>query len=294
MSELAEDIANIIDHITAEQLGELLALIEQHQHNEHAIPAAPPLPAYAVPAAPAMPPVTLAAVRTARMRPRPIYIATQSSEEQDIRSASAPTSPTANTASSEPAIGRKVENTPKAANSCGICYSDDSGVQLYICPNIHYFCFDCMRQYVAGKLAEHHTRITCPAPDCTCVLTDDDLRGMLLAETYTQLKRLETQNSNKHIRECPSCRTLVQGNPRRPDMQCTSAECGQAFCYYHELAHVGSKCTAKGPSVWQSVGTALWTAAHTRKCPACKHHIEKNGGCNHMTCRCGHEICTYD
>jgi hypothetical protein len=26
-------------------------------------------------------------------------------------------------------------------------------------------------------------------------------------------------------------------------------------------------------------------------CPQCKVRIEKNGGCNHMTCRCGHEFC---
>jgi ariadne-1 len=30
---------------------------------------------------------------------------------------------------------------------------------------------------------------------------------------------------------------------------------------------------------------------NTRKCPKCHRFIEKNGGCNHMTCLCSHEIC---
>jgi hypothetical protein len=28
----------------------------------------------------------------------------------------------------------------------------------------------------------------------------------------------------------------------------------------------------------------------TKACPRCKEHIEKNGGCDHMTCRCGYEF----
>jgi len=27
-----------------------------------------------------------------------------------------------------------------------------------------------------------------------------------------------------------------------------------------------------------------------KRCPACNEHIEKNGGCDHMTCRCKHEF----
>lgn len=39
-----------------------------------------------------------------------------------------------------------------------------------------------------------------------------------------------------------------------------------------------------------------WLTINTKKCPDCHKHIEKNQGCNHMTCRreaggCGYEFC---
>ena len=38
--------------------------------------------------------------------------------------------------------------------------------------------------------------------------------------------------------------------------------------------------------------TANWISANTKECPKCNSTIEKNGGCNHMTCRkCKHEFC---
>lgn len=31
--------------------------------------------------------------------------------------------------------------------------------------------------------------------------------------------------------------------------------------------------------------------AHMKQCPSCKFWVEKNKGCDHMTCRCGYEFC---
>lgn len=38
--------------------------------------------------------------------------------------------------------------------------------------------------------------------------------------------------------------------------------------------------------------TASWISKHTKDCPKCQSPIEKNGGCNHMTCKkCLYEFC---
>lgn len=40
------------------------------------------------------------------------------------------------------------------------------------------------------------------------------------------------------------------------------------------------------------VATALWVQANTKKCPKCKTPIEKDEGCNHMTCKkCRYDFC---
>ena len=38
--------------------------------------------------------------------------------------------------------------------------------------------------------------------------------------------------------------------------------------------------------------TSNWISSNTKECPKCQSTIEKNGGCNHMTCRkCRNEFC---
>lgn len=40
------------------------------------------------------------------------------------------------------------------------------------------------------------------------------------------------------------------------------------------------------------VQSDLWVCSKTKKCPNCLKDIEKNGGCNHMTCKmCSHQFC---
>src|SRR3546814_401309 len=42
----------------------------------------------------------------------------------------------------------------------------------------------------------------------------------------------------------------------------------------------------------QDIADALWISANTKRCPKCTTPIEKNEGCNHMTCRkCRYEFC---
>ena len=33
--------------------------------------------------------------------------------------------------------------------------------------------------------------------------------------------------------------------------------------------------------------TRNWMTANTKPCPKCSKLVEKNGGCNHVTCKCG-------
>jgi len=40
------------------------------------------------------------------------------------------------------------------------------------------------------------------------------------------------------------------------------------------------------------IASQIWISNNTKDCPGCKAHIQKNEGCNHMTCKtCRHEFC---
>ena len=40
-------------------------------------------------------------------------------------------------------------------------------------------------------------------------------------------------------------------------------------------------------------GTGQWMQAHTKRCRKCHARVEKNGGCNWISCRCGHQFCYF-
>ena len=64
--------------------------------------------------------------------------------------------------------------------------------------------------------------------------------------------------------------------------------CGEephAPCPCKELATWNEKCRNESE-------TANWILANTKSCPKCVSRIEKNQGCNHMTCtQCRHHFC---
>ena len=47
-----------------------------------------------------------------------------------------------------------------------------------------------------------------------------------------------------------------------------------------------------GAAVFERLESEAWLSEHTHKCPRCRANIQKNGGCNHMTCvHCKYEFC---
>jgi ariadne-1 len=78
-----------------------------------------------------------------------------------------------------------------------------------------------------------------------------------------------------------------------PTVQC---HCKHSFCFGCTLAdHQPPPCSLV--KKWlkkceDDSETSNWISANTKEGPKCNSTIEKNGGCNHMTCRkCKHEFC---
>ncbi|OWB54911.1 hypothetical protein B5S28_g772 [[Candida] boidinii] len=110
----------------------------------------------------------------------------------------------------------------------------------------------------------------CPAKDCDSLI-------QLLGFDSDEISTVEDYTNRKYI----------------PIVQCSN---GHRFCFSClKDDHAPSPCVIV--SNWikkckDDSETSHWITLNTRECPKCHNSIEKDGGCNHMTCQsCGHEFC---
>jgi len=164
----------------------------------------------------------------------------------------------------------------------------------------HSFCNDCWSSYLKIKITEGEVaRINCQALNCKYTVPDKIVQKLVDKELYEKYIRFVTKTfveDNAHITWCPAPRC---GNAITADMvhgTTVKCRCGFSFCFScHHEAHAPASC--EQVKLWlkkcnDDSETGHWLGANTRDCPRCTVLVEKNGGCNHMTCRqCTHEWC---
>ncbi|KAI9669153.1 MAG: hypothetical protein M1829_005154 [Trizodia sp. TS-e1964] len=191
--------------------------------------------------------------------------------------------------------------------TCDICCEDGPGLQTYAMKCKHRYCTNCYSQYLAQKISQEGeaARIQCPKDGCQRILDSKSLDLLVAHELkdryHTLLTRTYVDNKD-NLKWCPApnCIYALECQVRKrqlgeivPTVIC---KCSHAFCFGcslndHQPAHCVlvkrwmKKCADDSE-------TANWISANTKECPKCASTIEKNGGCNHMTCRkCKHEFC---
>lgn len=208
-------------------------------------------------------------------------------------------------------IGLSMSNRNKdpglrqAANdgTCSICYEDYPKEELYSLPCGHAFCKGCWVSYIETKVGEGIHRIECQQEKCKCILPVTCIKDFCAKGVYENLLKFITdtqQSISNELKICPNPRcskplNVIGVGPRYCDiMKCT--HCRTEFCI---------KCFAKSHAPATCAQIELWgnvtnediierrLLGDKRKlCPRCNFIIEKNEGCNHMTClKCRHEFC---
>lgn len=195
--------------------------------------------------------------------------------------------------SEQPHVGVTRGDGDDGDGECIVCAATAVEGPLWRCPvrETHVCCHDCINQFAQARVDDGMSMVPCPCDfsDCAHQISDDSLKEILsgdAAERYTQLKLM---HSSPNAVQCPTCSKPTVGNPRRPDIVCDS--CSTLFCFHHGLDHAERSCRVKKAKSIERLRNWRWRACNTRKCKKCAFRIQKSGGCNHMTCRCGHEIC---
>ena len=191
---------------------------------------------------------------------------------------------------------------PKQQEECEICFLKFPSSDMTYLACGHRFCNSCWCQYLTTKIITDADCdiIRCPGFQCK-ELVDDDTVKQLITENKTQLrfKHLLTNSfvqCHRLTKWCPSpdCSNAVKVSMLKTrNVRCS---CGHLFCFscleeWHDpvqceqLKSWLKKCSDDSE-------TLNWVHVNTKECPKCHAFIEKNGGCNHMTCRkCRHQFC---
>nr|AAD26951.1 hypothetical protein [Arabidopsis thaliana] len=169
--------------------------------------------------------------------------------------------------------------------SCDICVEDVPGYQLTRMDCGHSFCNNCWTGHFTVKINEGQSkRIICMAHKCNAICDEDVVRALVsksqpdLAEKFDRFLLESYIEDNKMVKWCPS-----------------TPHCGNAIRVEDdELSH--SPCSCVMWELWRKKcfdesETVNWITVHTKPCPKCHKPVEKNGGCNLVTCLCRQSFC---
>eukprot|EP00826_Nyctotherus_ovalis_P024577 TRINITY_DN1898_c0_g4_i3.p1 TRINITY_DN1898_c0_g4~~TRINITY_DN1898_c0_g4_i3.p1 ORF type:complete len:506 (+),score=143.67 TRINITY_DN1898_c0_g4_i3:30-1547(+) len=189
----------------------------------------------------------------------------------------------------------------KLGEQCPICFEDIGKDNSAYLKCHHAFCIDCWRGHLIAELDKGVACILakCPFPKCKLRVGPSLFEKFLPPAQYGKYKKFWATafvDSCKTLKWCPNpgCNYVVEEvYATTKEVTC---ECAYVFCFAcGKEGHLPVNCEmakkwdAKNTSESENV---TWIAANTKPCPKCKRPIEKNQGCNHMTCsQCRYEFC---
>jgi len=195
---------------------------------------------------------------------------------------------------------------------CPVCYAIETVENASSFGCSHFYCKDCLKEYVRVAIDENQPLKTCPTEGCKEVLTPD---------LCSQYFRDDQKIFNKYLRFlvktiidtshsllwCPGtgCNNAIQLlQIKKTDNVPLNIRCSCGYCFClncKDVAHRPLSCEhfakwkaqiAKIAENEEELLNKTWIERHSKPCPECKVNIEKNQGCMHMTCsKCRHEFC---
>ncbi|KAF7376686.1 RBR-type E3 ubiquitin transferase [Mycena sanguinolenta] len=215
---------------------------------------------------------------------------------------------------------------------CPICFDDAADLTPLALDCGHAACSGCWSAYISSKIrdeAEHACR--CMAEGCAIVAPDAFVRDQVDEETYERFEGLLVRHfvscapqlkfcpypACTNTVSCPSAASKTLLTTLVPIVSCgargiasTSGSMTQSqelvkqvtgkehkFCFGCTIDTDHRPVVCGVALLWlkkcrDDSETANWIKSNTKECPKCMSTIEKNGGCNHMTCKkCKHEFC---
>ncbi|CAD8104184.1 unnamed protein product [Paramecium sonneborni] len=188
---------------------------------------------------------------------------------------------------------------------CQICLEDIQFIELIALYCGHIFHKKCLNEYCQIQIQSKSVPMRCPWANCKENVMYSDLREVLDMRILNEFQQLTfTAYINNHSDEYSWCPTpdctyiFIANNSQFYCPVCKKSYClicktefhqGQTCQQYRASNYYGSRNQSKDLADQQFFN--FLQGAKYKQCPQCKFWVEKNQGCDHMTCRCKFGFC---
>ncbi|KAL3161579.1 hypothetical protein ABBQ32_010441 [Trebouxia sp. C0010 RCD-2024] len=170
----------------------------------------------------------------------------------------------------EPAKALPVPDVDETKHTCDICMDDLPAAAMHsVGTCMHQFCKGCLERHIQTHMRSRPLPVVCPAVKCRSGIDADECSVLL------------------HNKEDIALLTQMEAEAKIPasaKFWCPKKECSN-------LLIVKKSTHLEASKVDDSDALSLAQKKGWRRCPTCRHVIERDTGCNHIKCRCGAEMC---
>ena len=194
---------------------------------------------------------------------------------------------------SEIKISKISKITQVLSPKCSICLMDFDISTTKVESCSHKFCTECLNSYIKFQINSGKVnQIKCPNENCLNLLSDLFLKNFITNSVLLKYEKFKLDweiLSDRNKKWCirPNCQNWIEKIPGQTTNRMV-CQCGQEFCFLCNNAwHEGKTCDEAIDEDYLKYETEVVV----KHCPKCDWKIEKNEGCNHIHCRCGHHFC---
>lgn len=175
---------------------------------------------------------------------------------------------------------------------CKICFEGVPLGHAYHLNCGHMYCKQCVKEFINEKINNREVlELKCPEEGCDLRFAKEHISHLCdeeIFEKYIKFREDYEVSMNKKLRWCPrpNCGRYVENPEGKTHFKCA---CGMDVCFdcgseWQDDHH----CKGNSDTLYN-----YWAKdKNIQLCPRCRIRIEKDHGCNHMTCtHCRYQWC---
>ncbi|CDW84022.1 ibr domain containing protein [Stylonychia lemnae] len=188
--------------------------------------------------------------------------------------------------------------------TCAVCLDDivdDNILPLTSCD--HFYHKECLESYFRVEIQDRRFPIKCPQDNCGKEIEIMDIQDVLAED---DLKKFDEYNFSKIVDQqedlswCPTpdcgyAFFFEEGNYEHDCPKCGISYCLNCRVVFHKKLTCEKYQTQTKNKDQERLNEEKFMqfvkGAKFKQCPKCKFWVEKNDGCDHMTCRCKKQFC---